>query len=236
MKILLVIAVVTFCVAASAYLEHEDRDAQAAQYCAMTAIYKAKEAAYPAEYLRVTPTLAAQAGGALNPGWVEWLMNWPIKWSSLDAIDPKEFRRWEKASAAKISGSVFMRTVWWNSDPSQAPHGQRPDKQREQEHCDSVREMPRVNACKPEMGGSLEREALPLLRTDVFIREGTGKDVQPRVREQTCVDEAPIVPRVAIGVTARVDRLKAIGNGQVPAVAATAWGLLSAATDQRRRP
>jgi hypothetical protein len=28
-------------------------------------------------------------------------------------------------------------------------------------------------------------------------------------------------------VAARVDRLKAIGNGQVPAVAATAWGLLN---------
>jgi len=33
--------------------------------------------------------------------------------------------------------------------------------------------------------------------------------------------------RVAHGVAARVDRLKAIGNGQVPLVAATAWDLLS---------
>jgi DNA (cytosine-5)-methyltransferase 1 len=32
--------------------------------------------------------------------------------------------------------------------------------------------------------------------------------------------------RVANGVAARMDRLKAIGNGQVPLVAATAWGLL----------
>ena len=37
----------------------------------------------------------------------------------------------------------------------------------------------------------------------------------------------PDVGRVANGVAARVDRLKAIGNGQVPAVAATAWGLLN---------
>jgi len=34
------------------------------------------------------------------------------------------------------------------------------------------------------------------------------------------------VPRVATGVASRVDRLKAIGNGQVPAVAALAWKLL----------
>ena len=33
----------------------------------------------------------------------------------------------------------------------------------------------------------------------------------------------PNVGRVVDGVAARVDRLKAIGNGQVPAVAATAW-------------
>lgn len=39
-------------------------------------------------------------------------------------------------------------------------------------------------------------------------------------------DAEPNVGRVANGVAARVDRLKAIGNGQVPAVAATAWEIL----------
>jgi DNA (cytosine-5)-methyltransferase 1 len=38
----------------------------------------------------------------------------------------------------------------------------------------------------------------------------------------------PNVGRVADGVAARVDRLKAIGNGQVPLCAATAWRLLTA--------
>lgn len=38
----------------------------------------------------------------------------------------------------------------------------------------------------------------------------------------------PNVGRVAHGVAARVDRLKAIGNGQVPLCAATAWKLLTA--------
>ena len=37
----------------------------------------------------------------------------------------------------------------------------------------------------------------------------------------------PNVGRVANGVASRNDRLKAIGNGQVPAVAATAWKILS---------
>ena len=38
----------------------------------------------------------------------------------------------------------------------------------------------------------------------------------------------PNLGRVADGVAARVDRLKAIGNGQVPLCAATAWRILSA--------
>lgn len=38
------------------------------------------------------------------------------------------------------------------------------------------------------------------------------------------------VPRAANGVAARVDRLKAIGNGQVPRVAATAFNMLATHT------
>lgn len=40
--------------------------------------HNSKEGAYPAEYERKTPTLAAEAGGKLNPLWVEWLMGFPI--------------------------------------------------------------------------------------------------------------------------------------------------------------
>jgi len=41
----------------------------------------------------------------------------------------------------------------------------------------------------------------------------------------------PPLGRVANGVVARLDRLKAIGNGQVPLCAATAWNLLSKRLD-----
>ena len=44
----------------------------------------------------------------------------------------------------------------------------------------------------------------------------------------------PRVGRVADGVACRVDRLKAIGNGQVPLVAATAWKLLNKNLDEQK--
>ena len=42
----------------------------------------------------------------------------------------------------------------------------------------------------------------------------------------------PNVARVAHGVARRVDRIKAIGNGQVSAVAATAWNILNEGLDR----
>ena len=46
--------------------------------------HNAKECAAPSEYTRNTPTLAAQAGGKLNPTWVEWLMGFPLGWTDCE--------------------------------------------------------------------------------------------------------------------------------------------------------
>lgn len=84
-----------------------------------------------------TKNLNDQIGGQLNPDGVEWLMGWPIGWTSLDAIDGIDWRD-------------------WGEDP--------------------------------------------------------------------CVDD---VPRTIKGGKNRVARLKAIGNGQVPAVVQLAWETLT---------
>ena len=64
----------------------------------------------------------------------------------------------------------------------------------------------------------------------------SGRDKTKPVRSTTSTDlsrkpnwwsSEPKLGRVANGVACRVDRLKAIGNGQVPAVAALAWDILS---------
>ena len=55
------------------------------------------------------------------------------------------------------------------------------------------------------------------------LRRGAGGDP----RGVGYWDTEPSVGRVANGVACRVDRLRAIGNGQVPQVAALAWDMLS---------
>jgi len=60
--------------------------------------------------------------------------------------------------------------------------------------------------------------------TDALATESRSRGA---IGEPSWWDTEPAVGRVAHGVAHRVDRLRAIGNGQVPLVAATAWRLLT---------
>lgn len=62
-------------------------EAVAARMWPTPTAHNAKECASPAEFLRNTPTLAAQAGGRLNPQWVEWLMGFPIGYTDLKDLE-----------------------------------------------------------------------------------------------------------------------------------------------------
>ena len=57
--------------------------------------------------------------------------------------------------------------------------------------------------------------------------KGSKQDQWRRIGNSSWWQAEPDVGRVADGVAARVDRLKAIGNGQVPLCAATAWNFLN---------
>jgi len=48
--------------------------------------HNSKETNAPSESTGNTPTLAAQAGGKLNPTWTEWLMGWPLGWTDLKPL------------------------------------------------------------------------------------------------------------------------------------------------------
>jgi hypothetical protein len=56
--------------------------------------HNAKETNAPSELQRNTPTLAAQAGGTLNPTWVEWLMGWPLGWTDLKPLEMDKYQQW----------------------------------------------------------------------------------------------------------------------------------------------
>lgn len=58
--------------------------------------HNAKEGAFPAEYTRNTPTLAAKVGGKLNPMWVEWLMGWPLGWTDLKPLETDKYQLWQQ--------------------------------------------------------------------------------------------------------------------------------------------
>jgi len=47
--------------------------------------------------------LSEQIGGSLSPPWVEWLMGWPLGWTSLQPMPRETFAAWQKAfqSASK---------------------------------------------------------------------------------------------------------------------------------------
>ena len=61
-----------------------------------------------------------------------------------------------------------------------------------------------------------------------FLRTINAEASKLPIMENSIWSSQPECIRVPDGMAARMDRLKAIGNGQVPAVAATAWRLLNA--------
>lgn len=50
-------------------------------------------------------------GGQLNPDWVEYLMGWPVGWSSLGPMNPKTFHGWQRAFRIESEESKALETV-----------------------------------------------------------------------------------------------------------------------------
>lgn len=93
-----------------------------------------------------------------------------------------------------------------------------------------------------DVGGVHQRKRIWILATDNMCKRGErfgkkqifrlsafpwGKDVRgiEDLRKRPDLPQ-PLIRRIGNDVAFGVDRLKAIGNGQVPPVAATAWRIL----------
>jgi DNA (cytosine-5)-methyltransferase 1 len=103
----------------------------------------------------------------------------------------------------------------------------------------------RSRRCDREDEGKMEQSRRTEIKRSGFAADTNGDQCAPRTEQQSRRNEAepgwetsspamshrwwavePDVGRVAHGVAHRVDRLRAIGNGQVPMCAATAWKIL----------
>jgi hypothetical protein len=169
----------------------------------------------------------------LNPEWVEWLMNWPVGMTSLEKMDDAIYRAWWESSQAYLqSGGV--REMWFNRDPAEAPQRQEQGEQRAEEHRDSLPAMPyeRTHQGRRLGEGSSQGGAMQDLRQHVSAEtQQESNGLQPGVQEGTranqCNEALGHIPRVTEGMKHRAHRIKALGNGQVPRVAAAAFAALA---------
>jgi hypothetical protein len=201
-----------------------------------------------------------QVGGQLNPTWVEMLMGWPRKWTALEPMNRNEYIAWLMGFShdEKRRDAEALRMLREGNDPQEVrepvgglggvqqapvllpelreyPYG--PDETRLIEEGSEAPEgsVRGVRVQAPEAGAS-HRPEQPEQRTG----EHTDPlQALPRLLahygEKAWKDGSweNAEPRVATGIAARVDRLKAIGNGQVPHVAALAWTTLYSRIQRR---
>ena len=192
-------------------------------------------------------------GGQLNPTWVEKLMGWPDDWTMLQPIshvkicfwvmgfcDGKETRTREILRVLRVGYATqeiqqeigrpvsIYETAFLLAELCE--HANRPDEARIFMACAEAleEEVRGVRLCdgttgapyQPGQGQQRAGEHTDIMQALSRLLAHHGKTAW----QEGSWEDA--VPRVATGVADRVDRLKAIGNGQVPEVARTAWGLL----------
>ena len=192
--------------------------------------------------------------GQLNPTWVEKLMGWPDDWTSLQPTSHVKMCFWLMGmhNGTETGRSEVMRMLR-SGDAAQeiqreigrpigiheaaillaelCEHAHRPDEARLFMACAEAleEEMRGVRLCEgttgaPHRPGQSEQRSGEHTDAMQALSRLLAHHGQAAWKDGSWEDA---VPRVATGVANRMDRLKAIGNGQVPLCAATAWRLLA---------
>jgi hypothetical protein len=71
----------------------------------------AKNNGTPSQMERNTKPLNAEVGGSLNPTWVEWLMGWPLMWTSTEPMPQGTWIAWQRTFRVVLIDSVALETV-----------------------------------------------------------------------------------------------------------------------------
>ena len=138
----------------------------------------------------------AMACGQLNPDWVEWLMGWPIGWTSMEPLTEIVWLSW------KIDPADMEESDYW------------PTAHTKDGTIGAVEDGSKI----VETGG--------LPRRLSGGKDGYALTLPRAVNYRKHLAVGPL-PRVATGIKDRVNRLKALGNGQVSLCAATAFRILA---------
>jgi hypothetical protein len=168
---------------------------------------------------RDLPTaVGCKAGGPLNPDWCEWFMNWPVGWTSTKELNGNEIEYWKTASSTDVCGQR-LREMWFNKEAGAPSLGQESDEQRSGERYGRV-------FCLPPQGAQEDSLcSMFSLRKDVHAEAIEESEAVREFRMQQ--DSRQEISRLAVGIVNRVDRISALGNGQVPAVVRLAWETLA---------
>lgn len=193
-------------------------------------------------------------GGTLNPTWVEKLMGWPAQWTNLNPIIDLEHISWIMGfcECEEIRAKEVLRMLR-KTDQAKAFQQKtgRPINLQEAQVLLSI--MCEHQVSSDQAWILMESEEAPKKQVRV-MRVGSKTSrashrsdhkQQPPREHSDALQTLPrflahhgqeawekgswedAIPRVTHHKASRVDRLKAIGNGQVPAVAALAWEILS---------
>jgi hypothetical protein len=133
---------------------------------------------------------------------------------------------WKKSGSTIDSHNDALRNVWWRIDPATAPQGWESIKQLTEQFSGALPEVPHCGSHGDIRLGAREGEARDVQNMPLPIQAEASAKEQDLPKTRVPQGEWYSVGRVALGIVTRVDRLKAIGNGQVPAVAALAWQTL----------
>ena len=144
--------------------------------------------------------------GSLNPAWVSWLQGWPVDltgetqwdWTSLEPCPPGVMETWRQ---------MTLDGTWWARDPAD---GEVPTS------------FPTLHGFSGTDGGGCE------LNSAMRVKEGLSASIRSggKLGDASVSPSHGPVPRTATGIKDRVNRLKALGNGQVSLTAAMAWNIL----------
>lgn len=140
--------------------------------------------------------------------------------------------RWTVLSAADVGAPHIRERIWIVANTNSNQCASRAEQQswREQQRqafvADGGNDVADANCQHDDGGGYGTGEISQFEAADISRCENHGEKFSAIERADWWSIE-PDVGRVAHGVAHRVDRLRAIGNGQVPMCAATAFDILS---------